>query len=63
MSMKLNNITERLEEMEKKPTPVKSYRKKRISVMQTLYALYIIEAINIIALVILWFKVFFLHKG
>lgn len=63
MSMKLTNIIERVKEMDKKnTTPAKTYRKKRLSVMQAIYALYVIETIDIIALVILWFKVFFLHK-
>lgn len=62
MSMKLNHITENCEVSEVKKEQ-KPFRKRRVSVMQTIYALYIIEAINIIALVVLWIKVFFLHRG
>lgn len=62
MSMKLNHITENCEVPEVKKDQ-KPFRKRRVSVMQTIYALYIIEAINIIALVVLWVKVFFLHRG
>lgn len=62
MSMKLNNIVERCSEMESKKSPVKkTFRKRRANVMQSIYMLYIIQAITLIALVILWFRVFFLH--
>lgn len=62
MSMKLNHITESCGGIEVRKT-VTPFRKRRVSVMQTIYALYVIEIINIVALVILWIKVFFLHKG
>ena len=63
MSMKLSNITERCPAMEPAPRPVKTFHKRRISVMQSIYALYIIQFINIIALIVLWVKVFFYLRG
>lgn len=62
MSMKLNNIVERCSEMENKKNSVKkTFRKRRANVMQSIYMLYIIQAITLIALIVLWFRVFFLH--
>ena len=62
MSMKLEHITGVAPV--KKTTPVKSSaRKKYVSVTSSIYTLYVLEFINIIALIALWVKVFFYMKG
>ena len=63
MSMKLDKLVERCGEMNLERTKVSKFRKKRVTVMQAIYALYIIEAINLIATIVLWLRVFFLHCG
>lgn len=62
MSMKLENLIERCDCM--KPAERRStFRKKRITIVQAIYMLYIVEAINLIATLVLWLRVFFLHSG
>ena len=63
MSMKFENIVERCGPVKTKPFKKSKTRKKRITIMQVIYALYIIETINLIATLVLWLHVFFLHRG
>ena len=63
MSMKLETIIERCGNVDTKILKKKPIKRKRVTIMQAIYALYVIEAINLIATLVLWFRVFFLHSG
>lgn len=63
MSMKLETIIERCGNMDTKILKKKQIKRKRVTIMQAIYALYVIEAINLVATLVLWFRVFFLHSG
>lgn len=63
MSMKLETIIERCGNVDTKNLKKKPIKRKRVTIMQAIYALYIVEAINLVATLVLWFRVFFLHSG
>lgn len=63
MSMKLETIIERCCNVDTKILKKKPIKRKRVTIMQAIYALYVVEAINLVATLVLWLRVFFLHNG
>ena len=60
MSMKLGSITE-VVPMDSTELKKKVIRNKRASLYQTIVTLYVLTAINALAVIVLWLRVFFYH--